>query len=147
MFTAIGTFQGDEDWTINVRVNGFKTFQAAKKYADGFRILLREGQLFHSNTDEAWHKVEDADVSLSRMKHSTRERIAAAHLAYAERGVDNRAVALDSIKAFEAVGHHDLVVSEEDFDLVDLPICKWHLESGLTCGFGSLAWAVKENGI
>lgn len=152
-YAAIGMFQGDADWNIDVRAKGFKTYQAAKEYANEFRILLSDGQLLRdhadgrSPSDVAWHKVEDADVSLSRMKQSVRERIAGAHRAYAERGIDNRGAALDSIKAFEAVGHHDLVASEDDFDLVDLPICKWHLEPGLTCGFGSFAWAVEEDGI
>jgi len=152
-YTAIGIFQGDADWNIEVKVKGFKTEKEATIYANHFKIRLREGRLFQAkggitNPPEVeWHEVLDADVTLARLKQSVSERIVKAHLAYAERGLDNIGAARDSMKVFEAEGHHDLVTSEGDYESVNLPISQWHTEPGLTCGFGSLAWSVENENL
>lgn len=152
-YTAVGSFQGDPDWNIDVKAHGFPTFDKAKEYANNFRILLVDGKLFRDHADGrhpddgAWHEVADVDVSLSRINQSTRDRVTTAHHGYAERGIDDLGAALDSIKAFETGARHDLMTTMDDFEPVDLPICKWHLETGLTCGFGSLAWAIEKDGL
>lgn len=149
--TAIGIFQADADWNISVRVAGFASTEAAKCYANGFRIRLMNGRLYRDHADGQspedipWIEVTDADVSLSRLSLDARNRIAKAHQDYQARGLDNVAIALKSIKDFEAYGSNPLVTSEDDYDPVNLPIAQWQAEEGLTCGFGSLAYAVEPD--
>lgn len=144
--TAIGIFQGDADWNISVRAEGFASEEAAKHYANSFRIRLIGGKLYrdhadgHSPEDKPWIEVADAEVSLSRLKPEARNRIAQAHRSYREQGRD---AALESIREFEKTGQNDLVMSDDDYEPVNLPITQWHLELGLTCGFGSLAYSVE----
>lgn len=147
--TAIGIFQGDADWNISVRASGFASKEAAGRYANSFRIRLIDGRLYrdhadgYSPEDKPWIEVTDSDVSLTRLKPGARDRIAQAHQKYHEQGLDDVARALESIRKYEATGSNDLVMSEEDYEPVNLPIAQWHQEVGLTCGFGSLAYSVE----
>lgn len=140
--TAVGIFQGDEDWIVAVRIYGFATVAAAESYADSFFIRLMDGHLYR-NVNEAWVEVLDAEISLSRLKPTARNRIAQAHRKYHEQGLDQVAIALKSIEDFDETGNSDLVASEDDFEPVNLPIARWHQEIGLTCGFGPLACSVE----
>lgn len=145
--TAIGIFQGGADWNISVQVEGFVTRLEAERYANSFHIRLMGGRLYrdHGDSDasEEWMEVPDADVSLFRLKPAARNRIAQAHRKYNEDGLDHVAIALKSIADFDETGNSDLVVSDDDFEPVKLPIARWHHEMGLTCGFGSLAYSVE----
>lgn len=111
--TALGSFQGDADWLIEVRVAGFDSAQAAERYAMDFDIQLNHGSLFRSDGAASkarlWKEVLDGDVTLSRLKPAARNL---------------------------------LTVSELDYGVVSLPISQWHNHDGLTCGFELLAYAV-----
>lgn len=149
-FTAVGTFQGDADWDVEVRVGGFLTREAAEEYANSFRIRLVEGKLFHRTTTGVmsghdWREVPESNVKLYQLKQSAKDRIAAAHAKYAEQGMDNVAAAVDSLKVFEAEGSHPLVLGEDDYVVVALPISQWAAEPGLSGGFSSLSYGVEEN--
>jgi len=148
--TAIGIFQGDADWNVPDRVDGFATRAAAEIYANSFRIRLMDGRLYRDHADgcapddKPWIEVLEADVSLTRLKSVARQRIAHAHQVYQAQGLENAAVALESIKEFEKTGTNLLVMSDDDYEPIALPISQWHQETGLTCGFGSLAYAVES---
>lgn len=148
---AIGIFQGDGDWNISVRAEGFASKKAAERYANSFRIRLMEGRLYRdhgdgrSPDDKPWIEVTDTDVSLSRLKPDARNRLAKAHQEFHANGLNSVAAALQSIKDYEKSGSSPLVISDADFERVDLPIAQWQREDGLTCGFGSLAYAVEPD--
>ena len=149
-YTAIGTFQGDADWNVEVSVHGFADYATAAAFAQSFRISLFGANLLCNEGSSSksaagpLHEVADADVQLHRMTKKCRERVNATHQTYRNRGLDDKAAALDSIEAFEATGEHSLVTTPEDYEIVQLPISKWHLEPGLSKGFGSLAWGVQS---
>lgn len=138
-FTAVGVFQGDADWEVEVQVHGFPTYLQAKKYANAFRIALtKDGVLLRDNLNV----VPARDIQLRRIKPDVRERINAAHRRYAEQGMSTTDAAIDSLAQFENDGHHPLVLSESDYEDVDLPVAQWCNEPGLNKGFGSLSYQV-----
>lgn len=150
-YTAIGIFQGDADWNVSVRVAGFLTQAVAERYAGSFHIRLMNGRLYRDHVDSAtpgnnsWIEVMDSDVSVARLKSVVRQRVIQAHNAYKKQGLTNSAVAILSIKAFKETGTNILVTSDNDYEPIPLPIERWHLEAGLNCGFGSLAYSVEPD--
>ena len=146
---AIGIFQGEANWSITIRVAGFGSKSDAEHYAGNFRITLRDGRLYRDHADgcaredRPWIEVPDEDVSLSRLKPAAGNRIAQAHRKYLDQGLGQFAIALQSIKEFEESGHSDLVISEDDYEPVNLPIAQWHQEDGLTCGFDGVSYSVE----
>ena len=143
---AIGVFQADADWNISVRVAGMPSKEMAERYANSFRIRMIDSKLYRdhgdgiSHEDKPWIEVADSEVSLSRLKSEARNRIVKAHRRYADQGLDP---ALESIRDFDRTGRNDLVISEDDFEPINLPIARWHEEAGLMCGFGSLSYGVE----
>ena len=147
-YTAIGIFQGDHDWDISVRVPGFKTRKSAERYANRFHIRLTDGHLYREKIGfqkDSWDEIRDSEVSLSRLKPESRTRVAQAHIKYREQGLNQVEMALQSIKDFESAGYNDLVMTEDDYEPIDIPISRWHEEPGLSCGFESLAYAVQDS--
>lgn len=143
-YTAVGIFQAGTEFNIRVEVPGFLSVDEANAYADSFRILLNEGRLFrYLESPASFIQLSDKDVSLMRIKPVVRERIIQAHRNYAAKGLNHIDTAKQSLFDFSATGKNDLVVEDSDFDVVDLPIAKWHEVAELTGGFSSLGCAVK----
>jgi hypothetical protein len=74
LYTAIGVFQGDPNWIVEVCVEHFPTREDAEAYAAAFRIELVDGKLFRDDGkgveifDDSWRDVLDSKVSVSRVR-------------------------------------------------------------------------------
>ena len=74
LYTAIGVFQGDPDWIVEVSVEHFPTQEDAEAYAAAFRIELVDGKLFRDDGkgvdifDDSWRDVMDSKVTVSRVR-------------------------------------------------------------------------------
>jgi len=74
LYTAIGVFQGSQDWTVDVSVPNFPTQEDAEAYAAAFRVKLVDGKLYRDDGkgvdvfDESWRDVLDSQITVSRVK-------------------------------------------------------------------------------